>query len=120
MFRTLSTCVPVYDGSYVNCSIILESCKMLGGVKDSRFVKDFSWLSENVEISEKIEVDSAFVMEPGWFNSFAEKLLPWIEDDVDGCCCVFVYVWIASVWVEYLVGGILNCNSFCLLQGSIV
>jgi len=38
---------------------------MLGGVKDSRFVKDLSWLSENVEISEKIEVDSAFVREPG-------------------------------------------------------
>jgi len=38
---------------------------MFGIVKDSRFVKDFSWLSENVEISEKREVDSAFVMEPG-------------------------------------------------------
>lgn len=120
MFRTLSTCAPVYDGSYVNCSIIFESCKMFCGVKDSRFVKDFSWLSENVEISEKREVDSAFVMEPGWFNSFDEKLLPWVEDDVDGCCCVFVYVWIASVCVEYLVCGILNCNSFCLLQGSIL
>jgi len=60
----LGTCDPVYDGSYVNCSIILGSWTIdeFGEVNDliCKSVYDFSWFAEKVCIVEKGEF-STFV-----------------------------------------------------------